>query len=302
MNALFLGSKGLGLSVLRCVHQGNPDIKWKIIHPNDAGDSRGVLDLFHDYARRNGLDIFVASSPAATREMVRDLAPDIALVSGWYWLFDERTLSRVPMGFYGVHTSLLPKYRGGAPLVWSIINGDAEVGATVFRVASGIDDGGVLFQVRVPNLPHDNVGTLLEKIENALVETLPGKWRSLMDGSAGLYEQDNSLASYCGVRIPEDGRIDWRGTAQEVHNFIRAQTPPYPGAFDFVHNRKVVFLRTAVDSRPYYGTPGQVLQRSKDDVLISCGDNSAIKVLEAAVDGVPISPSNALPSIATRLG
>jgi methionyl-tRNA formyltransferase len=224
------------------------------------------------------------------------------MVCGWYWLLDAETVSVAPMGFYGVHTSLLPEYRGGSPLIWSIINGDAEVGATVFRLASGVDDGEILHQVRVLNLAEDNVGTILEKIERGMVDTLPAKWRLLLAGRAELMQQDHARATFCGQRAPRDGRIDWTLPATRVHNFIRAQTAPYPGAFDHLDGKKIVFLKTAVDDRHYFGTPGQVLQRSKNNVLISCGSSSAISVLELEVDGSRVSPSKALPSVTSRLG
>jgi methionyl-tRNA formyltransferase len=302
MNALFLGSKTLGLSIFRCLHKNTSEMKWRIVHPFDVADGRSVLDLFNEYARGNGLDILTVSSAVEAKKIISNYKPDIVLVCGWYWLLDGQTISAAPMGFYGIHNSLLPKYRGGSPLVWSIINGDSEVGATVFRLGSGMDDGGILHQVRVLNTQQDNIATILQKIEKSLVETLPAKWFALLSGSAHITEQDHSLATFCGQRISEDGKIDWGISASKVHNFIRAQTPPYPGAFDYLDGRKLVFLKTEVHGTKYFGTPGQILRRSGESVLISCGDNTTIKVLEVAVDEARINPCKVFPSISIRLG
>lgn len=112
--------------------------------------------------------------------MLNDIGPDVGFVCGWYWLIDRETLDLVPNGLWGVHNSLLPKYRGGAPLVWSILNGDSHVGSSVFKISEGMDDGEILHQVKVKVLPDDNVGSLLEKIEQELIENLPKKWTDLV--------------------------------------------------------------------------------------------------------------------------
>jgi methionyl-tRNA formyltransferase len=301
MRALFLGSKSLGLNIFRCLHESETNVEWKIVHPVDVADTRSASESFNQYAKEQNIDIFMASSAKEAKKIVIDFSPDVVFVSGWYWLIDDQTLSCSALGFYGIHNSLLPKYRGGSPLVWSIINGDSEVGATAFSFASGMDDGRILHQVRVSNTQKDDIGTILKKIETALVDTLPDTWRSLLNGTAQFTEQDHSLATFCGQRMPEDGKIDWAMSSMQVHNFIRAQTPPYPGAFDYLGERKIVFLRTEVEETLYFGTPGQILRRFSDNVLISCGGNSAINVLEVAVDGVPTRPSKALPSISIRL-
>jgi methionyl-tRNA formyltransferase len=299
--ALFLGSKALGIKMLDCVRAAETSVTWTIIHPNDTSDPRGALDSFTDYARINNIDILIASSAAEAKEMIHDLSPDIILVCGWYWLLDQITLANVPFGLFGIHNSLLPKYRGCAPLVWSIINGDNEVGASVFKFTPGMDDGDILLQVRVSNEIHDTIGTILYKIENALVEEMPKKWQSLLNGSAVLYKQNANDATYGGQRVPEDGHINWAKLAWHVHDFIRAQTTPYPGAFSFVGDKKVVIHRTEPDGRVFYGTPGQVLFRHDGKVTIACGGKSAINICEISVDGIPQVPTSIIRSMSTRL-
>jgi methionyl-tRNA formyltransferase len=301
MNPLFIGSKELGLAMLRCLQEADESLKWTIIHPNDASDARSALNRFKAHAEANNIDLFVPSSAAEAKRMILDSAPDVVFVSGWYTLLDEQTLAAAEKGFYGLHVSLLPKYRGGSPLVWSIINGDPQVGATVFRFAQGMDDGEILLQVRVPNHPEDNVESILNKIQASLLVELPSKWKAVLDGSPPLSEQNHSDATFCGKRVPEDGRIDWSLPAMKVHDFIRAQTPPYPGAYSSLKGKKIVFLRTAVDERVFFGTPGQVVQCFKDSVVVACGHASAIRVMEIAIDGVPTNAAKAMSSISIRL-
>src|SRR5262245_26436965 len=115
MKALFLGSKALGLRLLDCARAANPAVRWAIIHPDDRADARSALPAFHRYTREHDLELTLVPSAAATRKAVLDASPDIALVSGWYWILDEVTITHPPLGMFGIHNSLLPKYRGGSP-------------------------------------------------------------------------------------------------------------------------------------------------------------------------------------------
>lgn len=252
--------------------------KWTIIHPNDSSDARSNLAEFNAFARKHDLDIMVAASPAAAKEMLNDIGADIGFVCGWYWLLDATTLAKVPHGLWGIHNSLLPKYRGGAPLVWSILNGDETVGSTVFRITEGMDDGEILCQVSTRLESSQDVSDALFLIEEKLVDALPVKWGELLNGNANLSAQNEDLATYCGQRIESDGLIDWRMKASSILNFIRAQAPPYPGAYSWLGSDKVVILKAAIVDEIYFGTPGQILRRNERSVIVSCGDNTALEI------------------------
>ena len=179
---VFLGSKALGLSVLKSLYAHSQDMRWVIIHPDDTSDTRSCLSEFNNFARLCDIEIMVAASSSAARQMIFDSGAEIGFVCCWYWMLDAELLEAVPKGLWGAHNSLLPLYRGNAPLVWSIINGDGEVGSTVFRISEGMDDGEILHQIRVTNSETDTIGTLLPKIESKLLEELPSKWVALLGG------------------------------------------------------------------------------------------------------------------------
>lgn len=297
---VFLGSKELGLSVLKSLYAHSQDLRWIIIHPDDTADPRSCLKEFNNFARLCDLDIMVAPSAAAAKQMILDAEADIGFVCCWYWLLDAELLDAVPRGLWGAHNSLLPLYRGNAPLVWSIINGEREVGCTVFRISRGMDDGQVLHQVRVPNLETDTIGTLLPKIEARLLEELPTYWAALLADEAVLRDQDETAATYCGMRTPDDGLVDWSKPAQEVHDFIRAQSDPYPCAFSYIAGEKISFISSRIFVPKFHGTPGQVLQRNYDSVLIACGNSTAIEILSVRVDGADAVPSRVIKSLKSR--
>jgi methionyl-tRNA formyltransferase len=209
---------------------------------------------------------------------------------------------KFPLGLWGIHNSLLPKYRGGAPLVWSIMNGDASVGSTLFQIDEGIDSGPVLLQVSTNNTSDRNVGEILSEIRNMLLQEIPAAWLSIVDGSAATTPQPHDHATYCSQRTPEDGLINWQNSALTLHNFIRAQTHPYSGAFTMVNGKKVVIHRTQVLSHTHYGIPGQVMRRNSETVIINCGQYSAIEVISCSVNGEEVPPIVAFPNMSLRLG
>ena len=299
MKIAFLGSKDLGLALLKALY--TPADDWLVVHPDDHSDARSRLAAFEGFARDHGLQWRLARGRSEADSSLTDFAPDIAFVCGWYWLLRAEILEKVELGFWGAHNSLLPKYRGSSPLVWSLIRGEPVVGSTVFRFTPGMDDGPVLHQVKVEVTEQDSIGTVLARIEQGLLDELPAKWRDLLDGRAALQSQDEDEATYCSARLPGDGLIDWNKPAEEVRNFIRAQSEPYPGAFTFAEGRRVTVWDARPDPRTYYGIPGQVLVRSPEHVIVSCGEDSAVRLTRVSVDGRDSAPRTAFGSVGLRL-
>lgn len=299
MRMAFLGSKSFGLSMLKTIYQSTDECR--VICPLDTDDARSCLNDFNCFARRHDLDILVAASQSSADEMLREYRPDVVLVCGWYWLIGREILNLPPLGVFGIHNSLLPRYRGGSPLVWAIINGEPTVGTTVFQFCDGVDNGPILEQVEVPLADTDSIGDALRLIETSLLDTFPDKWLSFLRGEIDLVEQNDNQATYCGQRIPDDGHIDWTQPAQAVHNFVRAQSSPYPGAFCYLEERKITIWKTAVDSRTFHGVSGQILSRSSSHVVISCGDQTALKIFAITVDGIPNDVKSVFRSVKLRL-
>lgn len=300
--AVFLGSKALGLGIFACLVDAHPGLDWTIIHPDDSEDPRNCLDEFRVLAERRGIAFHIARSQPEARMLIAGLSPNIGFVCGWYWLFSRGDIDVFADGLWGVHNSLLPKFRGGAPLVWAIIAGEREIGSTIFRVSLGMDDGDVLMQVRITLGSDENVADALRRIEAGLLERLGGQWRALLEGRAALVSQDESLATYCGQRADEDGCIDWTKPAPTLHDFIRAQAPPYPGAWSLLGSELLRIVKARPFAREYFGTPGQVLRRTGESVIVACGSNTALELLSLVRDGStgPEAPSAVIRSVTDR--
>lgn len=299
---IFLGSKEFGLSILRILVGSSPAVRWQIVCPDDRNDPRCALQKFQEFARDNDLPLSVVRTSSEARKLLSGSSPDVVFACGWYWILPAELIATVPLGCFGIHNSLLPKYRGWSPLVWSIINGDAKVGSSLFQFASGVDDGDLLAQFEIDLAMHENVVDALQGIEAEIQKNLPDIWSGYLRGEIKLTSQKHENATYCGRRIEADGKIDWKKTALEVHNFIRAQAPPYPGAFAFdAGQRKVVFIETDPDPRTYYGTPGQILEVQRECIVVCCGGSTALVVRQVAVDGVVAKPGTFFKSQADRL-
>jgi methionyl-tRNA formyltransferase len=243
----------------------------------------------------------VADSAGAANALVISSAADVVMVCGWYFLLPPAVLESGPC-FLGIHNSLLPKYRGGAPLVWAMINGEPRVGSSLFGFTPGMDDGPVHQQVAVEPGADDTVGDVLAALEARFVIELPEAWKRIVAGNAIGAKQNHAAATYCGQRLPRDGRIDWRLPADRLHDFVRAQSRPYPGAFTADGERTIHLWRTRPFAFTYHGTPGQVLARNDDAVIVACGQASAIEVREASDSAGRTALREVFGSLSMRLG
>jgi methionyl-tRNA formyltransferase len=197
---------------------------------------------FDDLAKQAGCEVVEMRgkmTAAAYLEQIERWHPDLMLVLGWYFMIPRKVRESVPLGCVGVHASLLPKYRGGAPIPWAIINGETETGITFFYMADGVDNGPIIAQESIAIEDSDTCATVYEKATLALIKVLREYLPQIAAGTAPRIPQDESQATYSPQRKPEDGLIDWSWSAKRIRDFIRAQTRPYPGAFTYIGDKKV---------------------------------------------------------------
>lgn len=298
---LFLGSKKLGLTILSEIVRLAPNIQVSAATLDDSTDSRSCLPDFRDYCQNHGLTFHVLSTPKNLAPLLDGLHPDLVMVCGWYWKIPGEILSKVSGGFIGLHASLLPRYRGFAPLVWSLLNGENEAGISLFYFEVGLDTGDILFQKNFSLGPDTTIAEALEQAEKhalaGLAETLP----LLLAGLAPRSSQDHSKASFCSQRKPEDGRIDWNHTALSIHNAIRAQTHPYPGAFTYWEGRKLFLWKSVRCDVQYFGLPGLTVEIRNKQALITCGQG-AILLDEVQLEGEGPMPAAEILKYGARLG
>jgi len=218
------------------------------------------------------------------------------LFSFYYRMMLKAPLLALPTrGALNMHGSLLPKYRGRAPVNWAIIHGETETGATLHYMTPKPDDGDIVAQAAVPILPDDTAAEVFAKVTVAAETTLHNVMPALVAGTAPRVRQDLARGSYYGGRKPEDGIIDWMQNAVSIHNLVRAVAPPYPGASTTLDGTPARVLRTRVLDPTTPPAPPALLQRDGRLVAL-CGGGGSLAILGLEVAGVVVEPLGCVPS------
>ncbi|HEY3046836.1 MAG TPA: formyltransferase [Polaromonas sp.] len=220
---------------------------------------------------------------------VRAARPDFLFSFYYRHMLKAPLLAVASRGAFNMHGSLLPKYRGRVPVNWAVIHGETETGATLHVMNEKPDNGAIVDQLAVPILPDDSAQEVFDKVtvagELVLWRSLP----SLLDGTAGFTAQDLGQGGYFGGRKPADGRIPANLTAAQLHNFVRALTHPYPGAFvDLAEGRLQIWQTRHV---------GRVMQRSavaelsvaNGQLQMVCADGGVLRITDATLAGEPLT-------------
>lgn len=281
---LFLGSKEAGLMALRQLLERLPAGSVPaILCPDDRSDARSEHEAFSTLARQYDLPLHLARTAQETTELIRRYAPHTVLVHGWYRMIPVEQFPDID--FLGFHYSPLPLYRGNAPLVWQILNGEEQLGVSFFTLTEGMDDGDIVDQSLFTLRPDEDVSDAIRKANERVARMLEVFIPRWLAGDVPKRAQPDSAPSYCGLRTPEDGHIDWRWDAKAVNNFIRAQAPPYPGAFSLLNDGRVVrFWHSEIEPRHFMGVPGAVIEVGSDAIVVACGAG-AVRIRAAQVDG-----------------
>jgi len=212
---------------------------------------------------------------------LKELKPDI-IFSFYYRQMVKQPILDIPAkGCLNLHGSLLPKYRGRCPVNWVLVNGEKETGVTLHYMTARPDDGDIVAQAKVKITEDDTAFTLFGKMTDAAKNVLDEALPQVLAGKAARKKQNNALASYFGGRRPEDGEIDWGKSAEQIRNLVRAVAKPYPGAFTFSGDRKIIIWSATVKSGAKGARPGSVL--TANPFVVACGKD-ALQVEYAQAD------------------
>ncbi len=252
MRAILLGSSEPGVTALDALRAAGVDVVGVGAHAGELDGAVGASLLAA--AQEAGIETaeFVAKERAEIGRFAERLAPDVGFTVGFRYLLDAAALAVPPRGWLNIHSSLLPAYRGRAPVNWAILEGERELGATLHFLDAGVDTGAVVFQESFPLGDDEDAGDALRKLD--------GVYRSLLGRAvAGLEAGELPRHALSGDdrvwprRTPEDGRIDWTQPSTNVLRLVRAVAPPYPGAFTSLDGHRLVVLSAepaAVDVAP----------------------------------------------------
>jgi len=277
---LFVVSKSTGYIALKSFLEVNINSKVTVLIFDDRNDQRSRFEDIKVISEKYNIKPLIATNKDCLDKAVRGYKPDLVFVCGWYWIISNELLAMVPQGFLGIHNSLLPKYRGHAPLVWSMLNGDEYVGSSLFKIEAGMDTGNIFYQwkIKANNLYLTEVLNILDvniysNFGTLLLNVLQNKLRGV--------PQNNNNATYSSKRREEDGYIDWSLSASDIILKIKALSEPYPNAFTFSKGKKIKLKQVDSFEFPTFGECGQVAFVTSDYAVICCAYGEAIKVLSA---------------------
>lgn len=299
---IFIGSKELGLKVLMKIYNLTPERLIACITLNDGSDTRSKLLEFRNFCKTQQIPIHVLEGKCDITEIIHLYTPDICFVVGWYYLIPKQVIEFVPHGFIGIHNSLLPKYRGHAPLVWSMLNGEEIIGYSVFSFTKEMDKGNLWHQESIRINQNDYINDVLLKVEKSVLQFFDQKYLALINDQLQPYPQSEKNVSYGAKRVETDGYINWNQDNKKIYNFIRAQARPYPGAFSYYKKQKIIIWKARIFPDTFYGSPGQIgfINKDTDEITVICGDNSAIILEEIQIEDKIVKPNDIIKSLNNR--
>lgn len=300
MRAVVFAYHNVGVRCLKVLLARGVDVALVVTHEDNPAETIW-FESVAAVCQEHGIPFITPADPAtdALYETVRAASPEFIFSFYYRHMLPPRLLQLAPRGAFNMHGSLLPKYRGRVPVNWAVLRGETETGATLHEMAAKPDAGAIIAQTAVPILPDDTAYEVFGKLTVAAEQTL---WRALPDllaGRAPRLPNDLSQGSYFGGRKPEDGKIDWRQSAQTVYNLHRAVAPPYPGAWTTLGDTTYIIgkARLAAQSMPEL-PPG--LAVVDNGMLGVCGDGRALLIHELLADGKAVSPAELQQTLASQ--
>jgi methionyl-tRNA formyltransferase len=254
-------------------------------------------------AARHHVKVFTDISVGAIDDLVKRLLPDCVIVSSYDRILPAWVLARRP--FVNVHYSPLPRYRGRANVNWAILNGETSTAISIHALEGDLDAGRILFQQEIPIGPSDTVADLYDRLNSIQARELGRAIVRHLSGDPGLMQ--NGEPSYGCTRLPRDGEIDWQQPTAAIDALIRALVGPFPGAFTFLHGRRLtVWKAVPVNDAPRYAgrVPGRIVaaSRANGHVDVLTGDG-VLRLLDVQLDGEdPCAPASLIRSVKLTLG
>ena len=283
MHAVVFAYHDVGVNCLKALLSAGIQIDLVVTHQDDPNENvwfGSVIKLCEDkkipYITPN------ASELINLVPQIQKLAPDYLFSFYYRHMIPAELLACAKIGALNMHGSLLPKFRGRAPVNWAILHGETETGATLHVMEVKPDAGDIVGQSAVSIEPNETATDVFGKVSQAAVIVMDQALPELIQGRIPRKPNNLSQGSYFGGRKPADGQILWNQTAQQVHNLVRAVAPPYPGAFTDWQGQRRIVARTSLEG-PF---PGQLdlqapgIQVVDNQVFGVCGDQRAVAILD----------------------
>ncbi|MGH8428489.1 MAG: formyltransferase [Gammaproteobacteria bacterium] len=282
----------VGVRALETLLARGIEVPLVVTHADDPGEGAWFASVA-EHARRYGIETITPTQNelASLAPRLEKLAPDFIFSFYYRYMIPTALIETARRGALNLHGSLLPRYRGRAPVNWAVLAGESETGASLHYMSAKPDAGDLIGRESVPILPNDTAGDVMRKVAVAGERLL---WRlapELVAGTAPRTPLDLAAGNYCGRRRPEDGRIDWRRSAWEIHNLVRAVAPPYPGAFTEISGGRLLILGSHFRDEPAH-QPRPALYVENGRIYADCADSRRFEVLKCTLNDEPVTAAS----------
>ncbi|MGF1748856.1 MULTISPECIES: bifunctional UDP-4-amino-4-deoxy-L-arabinose formyltransferase/UDP-glucuronic acid oxidase ArnA [Vibrio] len=275
MKVVVFAYHNIGCTGVRSLLEAGVEIEAVFTHVDDSNENV-FFESVAKLAAKNGIPVYAPEdvNHPLWVEKIRQMKPD-ALFSFYYRnMISQEVLDLAPKGGFNLHGSLLPTYRGRAPINWALVNGETETGVTLHKMVQKADAGDIVGQEKIAITDEDSAETLHKRLAVASSDLLAKVLPTIVDGSAVATAQDEIKATYFGRRTPADGEIKWSTDSRTVFNLVRAVTEPFPGAFTFLGERKLTIWSVTPSEKTFEATPGTIVATSP--LTIACAQGSVI--------------------------
>ena len=286
MKTVVFAYHNMGIVGLEALKRNGFTVEAVFSHHDDPEEKVWFASVA-DWAAKNAIPCHRPDSVNVPEwvDRIRKMAPDVIFSFYYRNLLKGEILRIPPAGAFNLHGSLLPAYRGRCPVNWVLVRGEKKTGVTLHHMVEKADAGDIVGQKEVSIDPEDSAFSLFNKLCVAAGELLDGLLPLIKEGRAPRIPQDPEKATYFGGRRPEDGRIDWNRPVEQVYDLIRAVTEPYPGAFTFLSEGKLLIWWARPETGDFQddGTPGRVMTEGQD-VFVEAKEGR-LKLVDVEVEG-----------------
>ena len=287
MRILFMGTPDFAAEQLKRLVADGHEICGVFTQP-DKPKNRGMKPSFSpvkEYAITEGLEVYqpLKMKDGTALELVKQLAPELIVVAAYGRILPEEILNVPAYGAINVHSSILPKYRGAAPINWAILNGEQETGVTIMYMAKELDAGDIICIRTTEISPEENAQELTERLALLGAEALHEAVEQIKAGTVQRRAQDHSAYTYAPMLSKELSPMDWTRSARQLHDQVRGLYP-WPSAQTELGGKKVKVYKTRV-GEPTDAPAGTILTAGKKGLEIACGDGCSLWILQLQAEG-----------------
>ena len=289
MRILFMGTPEFAVASLKRLVEDGHDICGVFTQP-DKPKNRGHKLMFSpvkEYALAQNLEVY---QPLKMRDgealgIVESLSPELIVVAAYGRILPEEILNAPQYGSINVHSSLLPKYRGAAPINWAILDGEAETGVSIMYMAKELDAGDVILQKTTPIGPDENAQELTARLAELGAEALSETVKALAGGTAARTPQDGSLQTYASMLTREMSPVDWTRTAHQISCQVRGLIPWPCATTDVISGEAIKLYAVTETGEATEARPGTIAAATKRGIDIACGDGKLLRITELQAQG-----------------